>query len=149
MKKLLIALFGLVVITANGQEIDLDRIFKQFVIQNNNIDKCLFPEIYQSNDKNEVLEKWWDDVGNGLRMKHAYYLKLNRRLMQKILPLELADDFWDGKLSHEQQSALNNAKQKYKKTTNANCKNVRKYAFNLIEEYDEINDKWRKHFSEP
>lgn len=149
MKKLLIALFGLAVSVVNAQEQELDRIFKQFVIQNNNIDKCLFPEIYQSNDKNEVLEKWWDDVENGLRMKRAYYLKLNRRLAQKILPLELADDFWDGKLSHEQQSALNNAKQKYKKTTNANCKNVRKYAFNLIEEYDEINDKWRKHFSEP
>lgn len=149
MKKLLIVLFGLAVSVVNAQEQELERIFKQFVIQNNNIDKCLFPEIYQSNDKNEVLEKWWDDVENGLRMKRAYYLKLNRRLVQKILPEELADDFWDGKLSHEQQSVLNNAKQKYKKTTNANCKNVRKYAFNLIEEYDEINDKWRKHFSEP
>lgn len=150
MKKLLIALFGLVVITANGQEIDLDRIFKQFVIQNNNLNKCLFPEIYRSKEgDNSILENWWNDQENNGRMKRAYYLKLKMRLAQKIMPLELADDFWDGKLSNEQQYALNNAKQKYKKTTNANCKNVRKYAFNLIEEYDEINDKWRKHFSEP
>lgn len=85
MKKLLIALFGLVAITANGQEIDLDRIFKQFVIQNNNLNKCLFPEIYRSKEgDNSILENWWNDQENNGRMKRAYYLKLKMRLAQKL-----------------------------------------------------------------
>lgn len=146
MKNLLIILFGLGAGLANAENMDL--LFKQYVIQSNNLDKCLFPEIYRTNET-DVLDVWWNDEDNG-RMRRAYYLKLKMRLAQKIMPEELANRFNNGELPYSEEQSYEQAKQKYHKTVSVKrCENVSQYALNLIEERDEINDKWRKDFPEP
>lgn len=126
-------------------------IFKEYVVQNNNLDKCLFPEIYQGNE-NEVLEQWWSDTENNGRMKRAYYLKLKMRLAQKIMPQEIAEKFlFSGASAY--QTEYEQAVERYTKTvnikSNKECKKVEIFAQNLIEEYDEFNEKWRKSFPNP
>lgn len=125
--------------------------FKRYVLQNNNIDKCLFPAIYRSDDNGEAtLDKWWNDTENGGRMKYAYYLKLKLRLAQKTMSPDVAEMFHNGKLSSELQEQYEQAVEKYgKKTTQKNCKVVRNYAEHLIENYDETNERWRKAFPNP
>lgn len=125
--------------------------FKHYVLQNNNIDKCLFSAIYRSDDNGEAtLDKWWLDTENGGRMKYAYYLKLKLRLAQKTMSSDVAEMFHNGKLSSELQEQYERAVEKYgKRTTQKNCKVVQKYAQNLIENYDETNERWRKAFPNP
>ncbi len=126
-------------------------IFKEYVVQNNNLDKCLFPEIYQGNE-NEVLEKWWSDTENNGRMKRAHYLKLKMRLAQKIMSQEIAEKFlFSGASAY--QTEYEQAKKRYAKTvtiqSQQQCEKVGAFATNLIEEYDESNAKWRKPFQNP
>ncbi len=125
-------------------------IFKEYVVQNNNLDKGLFSDIYQGNE-NEVLEKWWNDTENNGRMKRAYYLKLKMRLAQKVMPPDMAEAFLSGNSTY--QNDYEKAQKRYTKTvtiqSKQQCEKVRAFAINLIEEYDESNAKWRKSFSNP
>lgn len=145
-------LFLLIVFSSVVKAENIDLVFKQYVIQNNNLDKCLFPEIYQANDENEILNHWWEDDANNGRMRKAYYLKLKMRLAQKIMDTELANQFIFGELSAITEKSYKHAREKYHKQTSvqlSQCEKVGVYATNLIEEYDTFDDKWRKNFPEP
>lgn len=153
MKKWLV-IVGLFCFSTVVQATDTATLFKQYIIQNNNIDKCLFPEIYRSTDQGEsVLDKWWDDTENGGRMKRSYYLKLKMRLAQRIMSSELSERFRLDTLSNEEKKHYKNAEKKIGKKvsilTPRECKKVSEYATNLIEEYDEFNEKWRSNFPNP
>lgn len=148
MKKFLALCLGLMATVAVAKTTpNTDHIFKEYIIQNNNLDKCLFPEIYQGNE-NEVLEKWWSDTENNGRMKRAHYLKLKMRLAQKVMPADMAEKFLFGGTTY--QNAYEQAKKRYGNTVSIKskkaCEKVGIFATNLIEEYDESNDKWRRDF---
>lgn len=154
MKRMLTVLWvGLFATMVNANEPIADKetasIFKNFVIQDNNLNKCLFPEIYHSADRgNAVLDKWWNDVENGGRLKRAHYLKLKMRLAQNVMPEALAENFWAGELSYELDKQYQTALKKYAKTTTLKGKNacdkVGQYATDLVENYNELDDKWDK-----
>lgn len=160
MKKRLLILLGLItgfansemsVLTANK---DTAGIFKNFVIQDNNLNKCLFPEIYRSSDRGiTVLDRWWDDVENNGRLKRSHYLKLKMRLAQNVMPQSLAEDFLSGELPDELDKQYQIALKKYAKTTTLKGKNacdkVGQYATDLVESYDELDDKWDKPVRSP
>lgn len=173
MPKIIYLLLGLSSLLANAETIDSEgrkwvtaselkaekplkyaSIFKQFIIQDNNLNKCLFPDIYRSDDRGEaIIEQWWNDTENNGRMKRAHYLKLKMRLAQKIMPPALAEEFLFGSLSADAQLAYENTLKKYAKTVSIKsksaCQKIGQYATDLIEEYDEINEKWRKPFPNP
>ncbi|MGX3066021.1 hypothetical protein [Ursidibacter arcticus] len=134
--------------------LNVKKIFKQFIIQDNNINKCLFPEIYQSNDRgSEIIDKWWNDTENDGRLKRSHYLKLKMRLAQKIMPANLAEDYLFNGLSPELQKQFEQVEKRYAKTVSIKsmneCRRIGKYATDLVEEYDETNQKWRKSFPNP
>lgn len=151
MKKSLILLLALSLFAKAEEAKSIEaNIFKKYVIQENNIDKCLFPEMYHSADRNAVLEKWWEDTEQGGRVKRAHYLKLKMRLAQKVLPVDIFNGFWS---SSELYPLYMQAVGKYGKIVSIHsiveCDKVGQYATDLIENYDEFNEKWRKTFSEP
>lgn len=150
MKKWLLGLL-LLPMMAMANEPKVKEVFREYVIQDNNLNKCLFPEIYQSSDRgSEALERWWQDAENGGRQKRAYYLKLKIRLAQKIMPSEMAEQFlFKGAYDAEYKQALKHYPKKVTIKSNKECGNVSQYAIHLIEEYDEFNDKWRKEFPNP
>lgn len=128
--------------------------FKTYVLQSNKLDKCLFPDIYRAKDQGEaILEKWWNDTENGGRLKRTHYLKLKMRLAQKIMGNELAQSFLENRLPAELSAQYQTILTKYGKTTTVKshkaCKKVGQYATDLVESYDEVQDKWRKDFPNP
>ncbi|KAE9539229.1 hypothetical protein HT665_01445 [Ursidibacter maritimus] len=140
--------------SSSPKALDIKKIFKQFIIQDNNINKCLFPEIYQSNDRgSEIIDKWWNDIENEGRLKRSHYLKLKMRLAQKIMPANLAEDYLFNGLSPEWQKQFDQAEKRYAKIVSIKsmdeCRIIGKYATDLVEEYDETNQKWRKSFINP
>lgn len=154
MKKLGVFLMALwVSVGVTAKQTDIDNLFKEYVIQDNNINKCLFPDIYRSTDRGEtVLDKWWSDTENNGRMKRAYYLKLKMRLAQRVLPSEVAESFLfshSPKYQDEYKQALTRYSKKTSIKSKKECKKVVEFATNLIEEYDEINERWRIEFSNP
>lgn len=147
MKKWLITLLFFPILSV-AQDVK-EPIFREYIIQENNLNKCLFPEIYRSSDRGQtILNQWWEDADNG-RMKRAYYLKLKIRLAQRIMPSAMAQQFLGGSLS----SQFEQAQKRYLKKTSIKslkeCQKVRIFATNLIEEYDEFNEKWWKEFPKP
>lgn len=156
MKKMFV-FFTAVLLGAAAQANDFaqsEKIFKQYFIQDNNINKCLFPDIYQLDDRGAtIIEKLWADEENGGRLKRAHYLKLKIRLAQKIMPLELSEQFLSNTLSFDLQQEYEQAQKRYNKTvsikSNKECEKIGEYATKLIEEYDEFNQKWRIDFPNP
>ncbi|OOF53891.1 hypothetical protein [Rodentibacter genomosp. 2] len=159
MKRILTALWvGFLATTVNANEQIANKetagIFKNFVIQDNNLNKCLFPEIYRSTDRGiALLDKWWDDVENGGRLKRSHYLKLKRRLAQNIMPESLSEDFLSGELPDELDKQYQVALKKYAKMTTLKgknaCRQVGQYATDLVESYNEVDSKWDRPVASP